>query len=255
MASGSDTRICSAALRRRTSFYYLLLTATAASWSSCLHEDEDAAVEEADADADDEVVSVVELELVDDVEDSVMVTSEEPDVLAVMVTSTSMLPLEMPASVVFESAEPTAALESALPAYVLPAAVLAELLETTSIKVSSVSAVLEALAALLLLLVRRVVVSSVFPKLLPVLEPDLELTALVDAETTVDVVLGTTSCAHTALMARAQAMVARRTCMGAQVFWRIEVLAELDCRVLGGSQVGEWRHESGAGAASSSRGA
>ncbi|GMF44879.1 unnamed protein product [Phytophthora fragariaefolia] len=176
-------------------------------------EEVDAAVEEADADADADGVSCVVLEDVDAVDDSVVVL-EEPDELAEMVTSVSML--ELPTVVVFESKEPTVAsstLDVALPAATaLPAsAVLAELLEIASIKVSSVSAVLEVLAALLLVLVSSSVLSSVLTRLF---EPEPELTALEDVEARVDAELET-SCAYTALMARAQARVTRRTCMDA----------------------------------------
>jgi hypothetical protein len=103
----------------------------------------------------------------------------------------------------------------ALPASTVPAVLLAN----TSNKVSSVSvgsaALPEATLALALLLAMTVV-SSDSSKVSSVYEPELELTALVDAdaEATLEVV----SCAQAALMARAQAMVTRKSCMLDRVF-------------------------------------
>lgn len=222
-------------------------------------EEEEATVEEADADADDDVVSVLELEDVDVVEDSVM-TSAEAEVL-VMVTSASVLVL--PTVVVLAApAEPTVAsptLDSALPAsevltamsldaLLIPTMLAALLLPNTSNKVSSVSAVVEALLAV----ERREPSES--SKLSSVYEPELELTALVDAEATVDVEL-VVSCAQAALTARAQARVKRATCIAVRgsSLLAVEVLAKLDCRVCANSQFGEWRDWSRARALSTSR--
>ncbi|KAH7487691.1 uncharacterized protein KRP23_1654 [Phytophthora ramorum] len=205
-------------------------------------EEEEAAVEE-DADADADVVSVVE-----EVDESVIV-SEEPEVLLVMVTSVSVLALETSTVALADVSEPTVVspkldallstneVEMAmsldeLPTFTVPAVLLAN----TSNKVSSVS--VEA-AELEVLVELRTSVGSSKLSSSGVNEPEPELTALVDADATVDVELET-SCAQAALTARAQTRVTRKSCMVVEVFTKKGVNSTVECAAP--SQIAEWQH-------------